>query len=134
MQETVLPIWKTVTKSLFSKSACKMYPAQAPVFFDRTRGRIEMESSKCIVCTLCAKKCPTGAIIVDKKANTWQIDRFKCILCGACDEGCPTTAIQMVNQYTGPAATKQIESCSVTPPKRHSKKPDKPPPEPADQE
>ena len=131
MQETVLPIWKTVTKSLFSKSACKMYPAQAPVFFDRTRGRIEMESPKCIVCGLCAKKCPTGAIDLDKEANTWQIDRFKCIQCGACAEGCKPNAIQMVNQYTGPAVSKQIESFSVTPPKRRTKKPDEPPSVPA---
>ena len=131
MQETVLPIWKTVTKSLFSKSACKMYPAQPPVFFDRTRGRIEMESPKCIVCGLCAKKCPTGAIDLDKEANTWQIDRFKCIQCGACAEGCKPNAIQMVNQYTGPAVSKQIERFAVTPPKRRTHKPNKPPSVPA---
>jgi formate hydrogenlyase subunit 6/NADH:ubiquinone oxidoreductase subunit I len=132
MQETVLPIWKTVIKSLFRKSACKMYPVQAPVFYDRTRGRIEMEASKCIVCTLCAKKCPTGAITVDKAANTWQIDRFKCIQCGACAEVCKPNAIRMVNQYAGPVAEKQIERLPVTPPKRHPKKSEEPSPEPAD--
>ena len=126
MQETVLAIWKTLTQSLFSKSACKMYPAQEPVFFDRTRGRIEMEPSKCIVCTLCAKRCPTGAIVVDKEENTWQIDRFKCIQCGACAEGCKPKSLQMVNQYAGPVVRKQIERFAVTPPKRHTHKPDEP--------
>ncbi len=79
MQDTVLTIWKTLARSLFGKPACKMYPAEPPVFFERTRGRIEMEASLCIVCTLCARKCPTGAILVDKEKNRWEIDRFKCI-------------------------------------------------------
>jgi formate hydrogenlyase subunit 6/NADH:ubiquinone oxidoreductase subunit I len=131
MQDTtVLPIWKTITKSLveslFGKRACKMYPVQEPVFFERTRGRIEIESSKCIVCTLCAKKCPAGAIVVDKEKNTWQIDRFRCILCNACMESCKADALTMVNQYAGPVVSNQIESVPVTPPKR-KKKPEAPP-------
>jgi len=130
MQETVLAIWKTVTKSLFSRSACKMYPVQEPVFFERTRGRIEMQPSKCIVCTMCAKRCPTGAITVDKEANTWRIDRFKCIVCGACVEGCKPGSLAMVNHYTGPVAAKQFEQFSVTPPKPHPKKTEAPSPEP----
>ena len=108
MQETVLPIWKTVTKSLFRKSACKMYPVQGPVLYERTRGRIEMESSKCIVCTLCAKKCPTGAITVDRSANTWQIDRFMCIQCGACAEGCKP------RQVSGLSIARQPSSSPVS--------------------
>ena len=128
MQDTILPMWKTVTRSLFSKSACKMYPAQEPVFFERTRGRIEMEPSKCIVCTLCAKRCPTGAIVVDKEKNIWQLDRFKCILCGACVEGCKPKTLTMANHYTGPAVKNQIESFTVTPPKPRHKEPHKSPP------
>ena len=132
MQETVLAIWKTVTKSLFSKSACKMYPVQEPVFFERTRGHIEMQASKCIVCTMCAKRCPTGAIEVDREANTWQINRFKCILCGACTEGCKPGALSMVNHYAGPTLMKQFERLSVTPPKPRPKKTDQTSPEPAE--
>jgi len=45
----------------------------------------------------------------------------------ACAEGCKPNAIQMVNQYTGPVVSKQIESFSVTPPERHTKKSDEPP-------
>jgi ech hydrogenase subunit F len=122
MQDTVLAIWKTVARSLVSKPACKMYPAEPPVFYERTRGRIEMEAGRCIVCTLCAKKCPTGAIAVDKEKNTWTLDRFLCIVCGACAEGCKPGALKMVNSYTGPAPARSVEVLSVTPPKRPPRK------------
>ena len=126
MQDTVLVMAKTATKSLFSKSACKMYPAREPVLYERTRGRIEIGSSKCIVCTLCAKRCPTGAIVVDREKHTWQIDRFKCILCGNCVEGCKPNALSMVNHYTGPVTQKKIERYTVSPPKAKQKKTDPP--------
>jgi ech hydrogenase subunit F len=126
MQETVLVMLKTATKNLFTKSACKMYPVQEPVLFERTRGRIEMESSKCILCTLCAKRCPTGAIVVDKEKSTWQIDRFKCILCGSCAESCRPNALRMDKHYTGPVSTNRIEILNINPPKVKGGKADSP--------
>ena len=134
MQDTVIAFWKTITKSLFSKPACKMYPAEPAVFFERTRGRIEIEPSKCIVCTLCAKKCPTGAIVVDKGENFWQIDRFRCILCSACAESCKPGSLTMVNQYTGPVTANELERFAVTPPKPRKKKPEEQAPAPAEGE
>jgi len=122
MQDTVLAIWKTVTGSLVGKRACKMYPAEPPVFFPRTRGRVEIEPDKCIVCALCARHCPTGAITVNKQQESWEIDRFKCILCGACVEGCKPGALIMANAYTGPSTAGQVEQVRVVPPKRPEKK------------
>ena len=130
MEDTVLVMLKTVTKSLFSKPACKMYPVREPVFYDRTRGRIEIDPLKCIVCKLCAKRCPTGAIVVDKERNVWKMDRFKCILCNVCVEVCKPKALKMVSNYTGPVTRNQIETFPVTPPKRRHKKPDEPSPDP----
>jgi len=118
MQDTLLVFWKTVVRSLVGKPACKMYPAQPPVFHDRTRGRIEMDAGLCIVCGLCARKCPTGAITVDREKNLWAIDRCRCIQCGACAEGCKPGALSLVNAYTGPCVAKEIERLSVTPPRR----------------
>ena len=126
MQDTVLVMLKIATKSLFSKSACKMYPVREPVFFERTRGRIESESSKCILCTLCEKRCPTGAIVVDQKQRTWQIDRFRCILCGNCVASCKPNALKMINRYTGPVVKKQTEQHTVTPAMTKHKKTDSP--------
>ena len=125
MQDQPMIMWKTVARSLISRSACKMYPTRQAVFFERTRGRIEVASVKCILCTLCAKRCPTGAIIVDREKNIWRIDRFKCILCGNCIEGCKSEALRMANHYAGPTIAKQGESHDVVPPKDKKEKAEK---------
>jgi len=125
MRNQPMIMWKTVARSLITGSACKMYPAREPVLFERTRGCIEMASAKCILCSLCAKRCPTGAIEVNKEKNFWRIDRFKCILCGNCIEGCKSEALRMANHYAGPTIAKQGESHDVVPPKDKKEKAEK---------
>ena len=53
------------------------------------------DPGKCVYCTLCAKKCPAGAITVDRKEKTWKLDEDKCVACGTCAEACPKKAIIM---------------------------------------
>ena len=52
-------------------------------------GKIVNDMSKCILCGLCARKCPQECITVDRTgAKTWSIDRDKCVQCGACIDAC----------------------------------------------
>jgi NADH:ubiquinone oxidoreductase subunit F (NADH-binding)/Pyruvate/2-oxoacid:ferredoxin oxidoreductase delta subunit len=48
--------------------------------------------SKCIGCTLCAKKCPTGAIRGALKSPHYIVAE-KCIACGACAQACKKDAV-----------------------------------------
>lgn len=52
-------------------------------------GKITNDMSKCILCGLCARKCPQECITVDRTGEkTWSIDRDKCVQCGACIDAC----------------------------------------------
>jgi NADH:ubiquinone oxidoreductase subunit F (NADH-binding) len=51
-----------------------------------------IDVDKCTGCTLCARKCPTGAIIGTKKAPHFIVDN-KCIGCGTCEEVCKFDAV-----------------------------------------
>ena len=67
----------------------------APVVQPRDDGKPVNDPSKCIYCTLCAKKCPQEAIIVDRKTKTWELNADDCVCCGTCQSVCPKDAIIM---------------------------------------
>ncbi|MBR3933557.1 MAG: 4Fe-4S binding protein, partial [Clostridia bacterium] len=51
-----------------------------------------IEPDKCKGCSLCAKKCPVGAISGEIK-SPFTIDTSKCIKCGVCMDSCKFGAI-----------------------------------------
>ena len=52
----------------------------------------KIDAAKCKGCTMCAKKCPAGAITGTVK-NPHVIDQAKCVKCGACEATCKFGAI-----------------------------------------
>jgi len=104
----ILQMFKTIIKSMCKKSACKMYPVQPATFYANTKGHIAIDEARCILCSMCARKCPTGAIQVDRKARTWQIDYGKCILCNNCIDSCPPKCLSIARQYAAPTKQRAV--------------------------
>ena len=105
----IMTFTKTVMHNLFSKPATRPYPRQPRSFPERTRGHIAVDVDTCIFCGLCSKKCPTGAITVNRDEKTWSIDRFGCIQCGYCVESCNKHSLSMLQDYTKPGAAKKTD-------------------------
>lgn len=99
-------------KNLFSKPATKNYPAEPAVYPERSRGHIEIDIDDCIMCGMCQRKCPSGAIKVDRNTKTWSIERMGCVQCENCVAGCPKKCLHIKPGYTAPSAEKTVDSYS----------------------
>ncbi len=93
-------------KNLFTKPATVKYPFEPREYPERTRGHVENDMDVCILCGLCQMRCPTGAITVDKKEQTWAIRPFSCIQCRSCVDNCPKKSLSMGQQYQEPGSEK----------------------------
>lgn len=105
-------------KSLFSKPATKLYPIEAPAYYERTKGHVAIDIDRCRFDGSCANLCPTGALEVDRKAYTWGIDRFRCIQCRNCVEVCFEHALRMENTYADPSTQHVMDVYEVSPAER----------------
>ena len=92
-----------------SKPATSQYPFTPRTALAKSRGRLEFTKDNCIYCNVCAKKCPTDALVVNRKEKQWIIDRLRCITCGCCVEACPKKSLVMVTGHQGPAVTRDRE-------------------------
>ena len=96
-------------KWAFRKPVTSRYPFEPRVPLAGSRGKLEMPTSTCIYCKICEKKCPTGAITVDRVAKTWCIDRLRCISCAACVEQCPKKSLALSEMHGGAVVTRDRE-------------------------
>jgi ech hydrogenase subunit F len=97
---------KMTLRSLFGKPETVCYPFETKPAPLGLKGAIGIDMAKCILCGICQKNCPAGAIVVDKQAGTWSIDRFRCVQCGSCTRVCPKSCLTMEPDYQKPAAAK----------------------------
>lgn len=66
------------------------------------RGRVTVETDRCIGCGACADVCPSRCVLItDLDASTRVIRRFldRCVLCGRCEEACAYDAVHMVADW-----------------------------------
>ncbi len=102
--------------ALFGKAPTRMYPFEVREPFARTRGHVEMTDIKgCILCSICARKCPADAIVVDKAAESWTIFPEKCIACDSCVRACPKKVLAMDTHYS-PVVTSKVPVVVTKPP------------------
>ena len=131
MSKNPLKMTRVALESLLKKPATVPYPLARKPVYAATRGRIAMDESKCILCLICDKKCPTQAIKVDRPGKTWTIDRLRCIQCNFCVEVCPKKCLSMDNLYTAPMVARTTDVVNVPftppPPKPAAPKPAAPP-------
>jgi len=72
-------------------TTAKKFPKPVELF--ATNYYAVVESSDCIGCGICVKRCQMDAIIVDNKKAIINLDR--CIGCGLCVTTCPTKALKL---------------------------------------
>lgn len=82
------------------------YPQEKLAAPERLRGHIVNDMDVCICCGMCARRCPAGALAVDRKGGTWSIDPYACVVCGECIESCPKHCLTMDTVRTPVAADK----------------------------
>jgi len=101
-------------KYFFQPVVTVQYPHETLPMTPRFRGHIELVKdeetgeTKCIVCGMCQKACPSNCITVNgekregvkgKVLTEYTLDFTKCSLCGLCVESCPTAAITFSKDY-----------------------------------
>ncbi len=111
----------TVIKNLLKKPVTRLYPADVREPFPNYRGELVMAIDDCIFCGICARKCPSQCIDVDKTKATWQCDPHACVYCGVCVDVCPTKCLSMKDVHRAPMTEKITWIEQGTPPKPKKK-------------
>lgn len=105
----VLTFAKTALGQLVGKPVTVAYPAEALAAPEGLRGHVENDMDVCILCGMCARRCPAGALAVDRKGGTWSIDPFACVACGECVESCPKGCLSMAAARSAVAREKATQ-------------------------
>ena len=109
----IMKMGGSLFSNLTKRPATRNYPAEPREYPSASRGHIDFDPSDCILCNICGRKCPAGAIHADKAARTLSIDRMQCIQCSYCVESCPKSCLTIVPGDTLPNETKVTDTFEV---------------------
>ncbi|MBC2715865.1 MAG: 4Fe-4S ferredoxin [Desulfobacteraceae bacterium] len=97
-----------ILKNFITEKATRLYPYEVKEPYDINRGELVNEIEKCNFCGICAAKCPSQCITVNKKTATWECALFVCVYCGVCVETCPQKCLHQKQTYRKPVREKEI--------------------------
>ena len=109
----VFHLGKMTLSSMCKKPETLLYPLETKEPPQGLKGSIAIDPSTCILCGMCSRNCPCGAIAVDKAVRTWSINHFRCIQCQYCARTCPKGSLTMLPHYTMPATKIEDEVVSI---------------------
>ncbi|WP_051617060.1 4Fe-4S binding protein [Desulfonatronovibrio hydrogenovorans] len=102
-----------ILKNFTRKKATRPYPKTRRNPFDKARGKISIDPQECILCSICARKCPVGCITVSKKEGFWELDPLACVYCGTCVQFCPTSCLTQEKTQHYPVPRKFTQKSKV---------------------
>jgi len=85
------------------------YPFEPRKVLAGSRGKLVFTKETCVYCNVCAKKCPTDALVVNRSQKQWTIDRLRCISCGYCVEACPKDSLALTTDHSSPTTRRELE-------------------------
>ena len=97
-----------VLKNLLSPKATRRYPHEVRTPFENVRGELYNDIKNCTFCGVCAVKCPSQCISVDKEAAIWTCDPFACVFCGICVDACPAKCLHQKHGYRIPVLGREV--------------------------
>lgn len=100
---------KLALKWAFTKPVTTRYPFEPRQELAGSRGWLVFTDENCAYCNVCAKKCPTAAIVVNRAEKTLAIDHLSCITCGCCVEVCPKDSLELIPSHGHTQVTKDHE-------------------------
>ena len=97
-----------VLRNLLTHKATRRYPYQTRATFETVRGELYNDVDNCTFCGICAAKCPSQCITIDKKAATWTCDPFACVFCGVCVNACQAKCLHQKHEYRIPVLDREV--------------------------
>jgi ech hydrogenase subunit F len=99
-----MELLRNLARNTFNKPVTRRYPFEPREPLAGARGQLTIDPDLCTYCSVCEKRCPTGAITVKRKPDkSWTLRPHQCILCGYCIEACPKKCLSMDAKHRGPS-------------------------------